>query len=100
MVDDTLTKAELVHVLHDLNGPIVTAIGFQSEVEQALREFRKLIKDLEPDNNAGALALQSVVEEDFAPCMEHLGAVLATLKSRVNQLADRTPAESGDSGAE
>ncbi|MFK7889293.1 MAG: hypothetical protein AB8B63_00640 [Granulosicoccus sp.] len=100
MVDDTLTKAELVHVLHDLNGPIVTAIGFQNEVEQTLREFRKLIKQFEPDNDAGAAALHSVVEEDLAPCLEHLGAALAMLKSRVNQLADIRPGESGESGAQ
>lgn len=88
MVDDTLSKTELVQVLHDLNGPIVTAIGFQSELEQALQEFRNVMKEFDSDNDACSAGLKSVVEEDFAPCLEHLGAALSTLKSRVSRLAD------------
>lgn len=92
MANDTLSRTELVQVLHDLNGPIITAVGFQNELEQALLELMNVMKEFDADNDACSAAFKSVIEEDFAPCLEHLGAALSTLRCRANQLANVRPA--------
>lgn len=87
--DKPLSNKQVKALLHDISGPIATSRGIQSELEESVKILAEEIIALDAQiPHAVSMRLRSLLSEDIEPCLEHLGASMATLNGRVKDFAN------------